>query len=95
MTASSTNPLRPLFEQPDLLLHLARLDDAGLDQLPLGVIAFDRSADARVVRYNAAESRGSGLSTDRVIGQPLFDAGAVVHAASPSQRASRPASAAS
>ena len=73
MTASSTDPLRSLFEQPDLLLHLARLDDAGLDQLPLGVIAFDRSADARVVRYNVAESRFSGLSTDRVIGQPLFE----------------------
>ena len=72
MTASSIDPVRTLFEQPDLLHHLAGLDDAGLDQLPLGVIAFDRSVDARVARYNDAESRGSGLSIARVVGQPLF-----------------------
>ena len=72
MTDLLNDPLRPLFERPDLLHHLAGLDDAGLDQLPVGVIAFERSDDARVARYNRTESRGSGLSTERVIGLPLF-----------------------
>lgn len=60
------------FEQAALLQHLAGLDDAALDELPVGVIAFDRSADARVLRYSRFESQASGLGRERVMGLPLF-----------------------
>jgi len=62
------------FAQPDLLDRLADLDDPAFDALAFGVIAFDRTPDAHVVRYNATESRGSGLAPDRVLGLPLFAA---------------------
>jgi photoactive yellow protein len=41
-----------------------------LDALPVGVIQLDR--DGRILRYNAAESRFSGLTADQVIGRDFF-----------------------
>ena len=48
----------------DLALH------AELDALDFGVIGFD--AEVIVRRYNAFESKAAGLSSQRVVGQPLF-----------------------
>jgi photoactive yellow protein len=58
------------FDQPDLALRLAGLDDAALDALSFGVIAFDD--DTIVRRYNAYESQAAGLAPERVLGQPVF-----------------------
>ncbi|RTL64376.1 MAG: phosphonate transporter [Hyphomicrobiales bacterium] len=41
-----------------------------LDQLPFGVIGFDREGIVR--QYNAWEAKAAGLTQSRVIGQPLF-----------------------
>lgn len=60
------------FAQPDLMRHLAALDDAGLDGLGFGVIGFGKEAEASVTRYNAFEQKGSGLDRSRVVGLPLF-----------------------
>lgn len=60
----------PEFGQPGLLAALDALTDAELDGLEFGVIGFD--ASGTVCRYNALESRMTGLHPDRVIGQPLF-----------------------
>lgn len=62
----------PDFDHPDLMARLARLDDAGLDALPFGVIGFGKEFDAKVVRYSARESRESGLERSRVVDLPLF-----------------------
>ena len=67
-----TSSPAPDFAQPGLMHRLAQMDDAGLDQLDFGVIGFGKEADARVVRYNACERRGSGLDPQRVLGLPLF-----------------------
>lgn len=64
--------LRLDFEQADLIYGLAALDDETLDTLPFGVIGFGKEPEARVVRYNAYESAGSGLDPSRVLGLPLF-----------------------
>jgi photoactive yellow protein len=58
------------FATPDLHAHLARLNAEELDQLDFGVIGFD--ADTNVCQYNRFESEAAGLTTQRVIGQPLF-----------------------
>ncbi|MGV7211394.1 phosphonate transporter [Oxalobacteraceae bacterium A2-2] len=58
------------FDQPDLALRLAGLDEAALDALMFGVIAFDD--DTIVRRYNAYESQAAGLAPERVLGQPVF-----------------------
>lgn len=60
----------PAFDEPSLLSTLASLSDAELDSLDFGVIGFD--AEGVVRRYNAFESKAAGLSTSRVVGQPLF-----------------------
>jgi photoactive yellow protein len=60
------------FGQPELMQHLADLDDAGLDQLDFGVIGFGKVPEAIVVRYNNCERQGSGLDPSRVLGPPLF-----------------------
>lgn len=52
--------------------RLATMDAAERDQLPFGVIGFERDTVARI--YNATESRLAGLKPERVIGQPFFDA---------------------
>ena len=58
------------FDQPDLFPAIAAAPAAALDDLDFGVIGFD--AETVVTHYNAFESRAAGLSTQRVLGQPLF-----------------------
>ncbi len=58
------------FADAALLSELDHLADADLDALDFGVIAID--AEGVVRRYNAFESRAAGLSSQRVLGQPLF-----------------------
>jgi photoactive yellow protein len=60
------------FEQPDLGAVIDTLSAAELDALPFGVIGFDATANATVIRYNATESRYAGLTPERVLGHPLF-----------------------
>lgn len=60
------------FAQPDLLQHLAALDDDGLDQLAMGILGFGKEPEAIVRRYNRFEQQGSGLDRSRVVGLPLF-----------------------
>ena len=60
------------FDQPDVFDRLEALDDSGLDTLDFGVIGFD--ADNTVRRYNAFESRLSGVAPHRVLGNALFAA---------------------
>ena len=59
------------FNQPNLGAELSALDDAELDNLDFGVIGFDRENVVR--RYNAFESKSTGLSLGRVLGHSLFD----------------------
>ena len=56
----------------ETLLHseLIRYSDDELDTLGFGVIGFDN--DGVVRRYNSFESKAAGLSSARVLGQPLF-----------------------
>jgi photoactive yellow protein len=49
---------------------LAHADPACLDELPYGVIGFDR--DGHVTRYNRTEATGAGLQAARIIGRPFF-----------------------
>lgn len=58
----------------ETLLHseLIRYSDDELDTLGFGVIGFDN--DGVVRRYNSFESKAAGLSSARVLGQPLFTA---------------------
>ncbi|WP_242615412.1 PAS domain-containing protein [Sphaerotilus mobilis] len=58
------------FDADGLHARLEALDEAALDQLGFGVIGFD--ADGVIRRYNAWESRATGLDPARVLGQPLF-----------------------
>jgi photoactive yellow protein len=58
------------FDQPGIAALLAGMDDAALDSLQFGVIAF--GADDRVRRYNAFESQAAGLRPERVLDQDLF-----------------------
>jgi len=58
------------FAQTDLAVRLPGMDDAELDRLDFGVMAFDEHTLVR--RYNSFESRAAGLSPDRVLGHPLF-----------------------
>ena len=58
------------FDQPDLFPSLAAESAEALDSLDFGVIGFD--AETIVQQYNTFESRAAGLSSQRVLGQPLF-----------------------
>jgi photoactive yellow protein len=58
------------FEAPGLAAALAALPDDGLDALPFGVVEMD--LDGIVQRYNATESRYSGLPRERVLGRHFF-----------------------
>ncbi|WP_343729520.1 phosphonate transporter [Duganella sp.] len=58
------------FDQPGIAALLANMDDATLDTLGFGVIAFDQQD--RVRRYNAFESQAAGLRPERVLEQDLF-----------------------
>ena len=60
------------FDQPDMLLAIDALDDAEMDSLDFGVIAFDATTAVR--RYNRFESEIAGLGMQRVIGFPFFTA---------------------
>jgi photoactive yellow protein len=60
----------PSFHGESLHADLALAAGAALDELPFGIIGFD--ATWRVRRYNAIESRFSGLSLDRVLGHDVF-----------------------
>lgn len=58
------------FNQPDIYDKIEALDDNDLDHLDFGVIGFD--AESIVRRYNAFESRLSGIAPHRVLGNALF-----------------------
>ena len=58
------------FTDPALGSELDRYSDEELDALPFGAIGIDASGLVR--RYNSFESKAAGLSTARVLGQPLF-----------------------
>jgi len=58
------------FTDPALCFELDRYSDDELDALPFGTIGID--AGGNVQRYNIFESKAAGLSTARVLGQPLF-----------------------
>jgi photoactive yellow protein len=65
-----TNATAPLFDAPDLAAALTAMSDLELDTLDFGVVEMDH--ECKVLRYNAAESRFSGLPPDRVIGRHFF-----------------------
>jgi photoactive yellow protein len=58
------------FDQDGLLGPLARASDAELDRLDFGVIGFDHNGV--VQRYNALESKTSGLRAGNARGGDLF-----------------------
>ncbi len=58
------------FSDVALLDELDRCSNEELDALDFGVIGID--ADGVVQRYNSFESKAAGLSSQRVIGHPLF-----------------------
>ena len=58
------------FATPELGSALDAFNDTELDTLDFGVIGFD--AATLVQRYNSFESRCAGLSSQRVLGHPLF-----------------------
>ena len=58
------------FTAQDLHRELDRCSDEELDALHFGVIGFN--AGGIVQRYNSFESKAAGLSSARVVGQPLF-----------------------
>ena len=58
------------FTTPGLYAQLAELAPADLDRLDFGVIGFD--SDTNVCQYNQTESEAAGLTSPRVVGQPLF-----------------------
>jgi photoactive yellow protein len=58
------------FSDLHLVEALATLSEAELNALEFGVIGFD--AQGTVRQYNTLESRGAGLSLDRVVGNDLF-----------------------
>ena len=58
------------FSDVGLHAQLDRCTDEELDALGFGVICID--ADTLVQRYNSFECKAAGLSSQRVLGQPLF-----------------------
>ena len=65
---ASESPLT--FDSADVLDRIDQMDDASLDRLAFGVIAFD--SETRVLRYNAREARFSGLRAHQLLGQAMF-----------------------
>jgi photoactive yellow protein len=59
------------FTDPDVQRHLLEAAERDLDALGFGIIGFD--AQGTVRRYNTFESKLSGLSRERVIGNHLFN----------------------
>jgi photoactive yellow protein len=68
VTLSPDSTVSP--EDPYLLAVLSDASDADIDRYDFGLIGFDRSET--VVRYNADESRRSGLLPERVLGLQFF-----------------------
>lgn len=65
------NTMTPLpFDAADAAASLPGLSDSGLDALDFGVVEMNRSG--QVLRYNATESRYSGLPAERVLGRHFF-----------------------
>jgi photoactive yellow protein len=60
----------PLFDEPALAAALTAMSDLELDALDFGVVEMNH--ECLVLRYNAAESRLSGLPPNRVIGRRFF-----------------------
>jgi photoactive yellow protein len=60
------------FAQPGLLNSLETADAATLDALPFGVVAM--APNGKVISYNIAESRLSGLTPANVVGRHFFSA---------------------
>ena len=58
------------FSALDLADRLLVISDEQLDQLDFGVVEMNLNCE--VLRYNATESRYSGLAVDRVIGRHFF-----------------------
>jgi len=58
------------FHEDHVAAFLRDASDADLDALDFGVIGFD--AKGVVNRYNSFESKAAGLSSERVLGNPLF-----------------------
>ena len=58
------------FSDVGLQAELDRCSNEDLDALDFGVIGIDESGV--VVRYNSFESQAAGLSSQRVLGHPLF-----------------------
>jgi photoactive yellow protein len=58
------------FTEPGIGLVLARMADTELDALSFGVVEMNH--EFKVLRYNATESRYSGLPPERVIGKHFF-----------------------
>ena len=58
------------FSDAGLHAELDRCTNEELDALDFGVIGID--AAGVVQRYNSFESKAAGLSSQRVLGQPLF-----------------------
>lgn len=58
------------FDQGGLIASLAGASDAELDRLDFGVIGFDNAGV--VQRYNAFESKASGLRSGNVRGADMF-----------------------
>jgi photoactive yellow protein len=62
--------LQPVMNDSDIYARIDVLEKAALDELDFGVIGF--GVDTVVRRYNSFESKCAGLSSSRVVGQPLF-----------------------
>jgi photoactive yellow protein len=62
--------LQLVLSESDIYARIEALDEAPLDALEFGVIGFDIETVVR--RYNSFESKCAGLSSSRVVGQPLF-----------------------
>jgi len=58
------------FARADIAATLVVTQDADLDSLDFGVVEMDLSG--KVLRYNATESRFSGLAAARVVGRRFF-----------------------
>jgi photoactive yellow protein len=58
------------FAGTDIHTQIEEFDNSEIDRLDFGVIGFDDETVVR--RYNTFESECAGLTSSRVVGQPLF-----------------------
>lgn len=59
-----------MFDDPEIIKKLALMTNEEIDELPFGLISFDRAGV--VLKYNANELAISGLSMPQVHGKSLF-----------------------